>query len=312
MTDGFDVTAVNYNPDNGVMTVTSPSHGMVADDWIKFKPESLTFTCNLDGNTKKKQYPRTTDYPYDRWLKVSNVTTNTFDVTVLDAIPSTNTDTHLFSTLGKLTPSSADYNPTTGVMTVSHKQLTVTDATYNPTSGDMVLTVGTHGLTDIDTVRIDTESISFSCEYNGVTQTKAYPRSNGNDYVYNVDVPITAYTPTTITVNVNGGQGAISHAVPHTFVSATTNGVKVGHGLSNGDFIKIKDDSMQFTCTTGVGTKTYPRSTDPISGKFIAVSNVTFNTFEVQVLDTIPSTNTTVHTFITACLLYTSPSPRDS
>ena len=300
LTDGFDVTAVNYNPDNGVMTVTSPSHGMVADDWIKFKPESLTFTCNLDGNTKKKQYPRTTDYPYDRWLKVSNVTTNTFDVTVLDAIPSTNTDTHLFSTLGKLTPSSADYNPTTGVMTVSHKQLTVTDATYNPTSGDMVLTVGTHGLTDIDTVRIDTESISFSCEYNGVTQTKAYPRSNGNDYVYNVDVPITAYTPTTITVNVNGGQGAISHAVPHTFVSATTNGVKVGHGLSNGDFIKIKDDSMQFTCTTGVGTKTYPRSTDPISGKFIPVSNVTFNTFEVQVLDTIPSTNTTVHTFITA------------
>ena len=167
LTDGFDVTAVNYNPDNGVMTVTSPSHGMVADDWIKFKPESLTFTCNLDGNTKKKQYPRTTDYAYDRWLKVSNVTTNTFDVTVLDVIPSTNTDVHLFSPLGKLGPSNADYNPTTGVMTITNKQLTVSDATYNPTSGDMVLTVGTHGLTDLNVVRIDTESISFSCEYNG-------------------------------------------------------------------------------------------------------------------------------------------------
>ena len=127
LTDGFDVTAVNYNPDNGVMTVTSPSHGMVADDWIKFKPESLTFTCNLDGNTKKKQYPRTTDYAYDRWLKVSNVTTNTFDVTVLDVIPSTNTDVHLFSPLGKLGPSNADYNPTTGVMTITNKQLTVSD-----------------------------------------------------------------------------------------------------------------------------------------------------------------------------------------
>ncbi|BCU98584.1 MAG: hypothetical protein CM15mV22_2160 [Eurybiavirus sp.] len=55
----------------------------------------------------RKQYPRATDYPYDRWLKVSNVTTNTFDVTVLDVIPSTNTDTHLFSTLSKLTPSNA-------------------------------------------------------------------------------------------------------------------------------------------------------------------------------------------------------------
>ena len=273
LTDGFDVTAVNYNPDNGVMTVTSPSHGMVADDWIKFKPESLTFTCNLDGNTKKKQYPRTTDYAYDRWLKVSNVTTNTFDVTVLDVIPSTNTDVHLFSPLAKLGPSNADYNPTTGVMTITNKQLTVSDATYNPTSGDMVLTVGTHGLTDLDVVRIDTESISFSCEYNGVTQTKAYPRTS-NDYINGVDVPITAYTPTTITVNVNGGQGAISHAVPHTFVSATTNGVKVGHGLTNGDFIKIKDDSLQFSCTTGVGAKTYPRG---VQAQYTAASGTTYD-----------------------------------
>jgi hypothetical protein len=274
LTDGFDATAVNYNPDNGIMTVTSPSHGMVANDWIKFKPESLTFTCALDGNTKKKQYPRATDYPYDRWLKVSNVTTNTFDVVVLDSIPSTNTDTHLFSALSKLSPETASYNPTTGVMSITNKQLTVTDATYNPTSGDMVLTVGTHGLTDLDTVRIDTESISFSCEYNSVTQTKAYPRSNGNDYIYNVDVPITAYTPTTITVNVNGGQGAISHAVPHTFVSATTNGIKVGHGLSNGNFVRIKDDSLTFSCTQGLGNKTYPR---PVQAQYTAASGTTYD-----------------------------------
>ena len=69
LTDGFDVTGVNYNPDNGVMTVTSLAHGMANGDWIKFKQESLTFTCSLDGNVAKKQYPRATDYAYDRWLK---------------------------------------------------------------------------------------------------------------------------------------------------------------------------------------------------------------------------------------------------
>ena len=273
-TDGYDATGVNYNPDNGVMTVTSVAHGMVNDDWVKFKPESLTFTCSLDGNVKSKQYPRTTDYAYDRWLKVSNVTTDTFDVVVLDTIPSTNTDNHLFSALAKLSPEDVSYDPTTGVMVITNKQLTVSAATYDPATGDMVLSVGTHGLTTLDTIRLDTESISFSCEYNGQTQTKAYPRASG-DYVNNVNIPITAYTPTSITINVNQSQGtAISHAVPHTFISATTNGVKVNHGLSNGDFVKIKDDSLTFSCTQGLGTKTYPRASN---ATYTAASGTTYN-----------------------------------
>ena len=273
LTDGFDVTGANYNPDNGTMTVTSVAHGMANGDWIKFKQESLTFTCDLDGNNKSKQYPRSTDYANDRWLKVSNVTTDTFDVVVLDTIPSTNTDTHLFSSLAKLSPETASYNPTTGVMSITNKQLTVSAATYDPASGEMVLNVGTHGLTTLDSVRIDTESLNFSCEYNGQTQTKAYPRA-ANDYVNNVDIPITAYTPTTITVNVNGGQGAISHAVPHTFVSATANGVKVCHGLSNGDFVNIKDDSLVFSCAQGLGTKTYPRASN---ATYTAGAGTTYN-----------------------------------
>ena len=44
---------------------------------------------------------------------------------------------------------------------------------------------------------------------------------------------------------------------------------------------------------------TYPRVTDPVSSKWLKVSNVTSTTFEVQVLDVIPSTNVTAHTFIT-------------
>ena len=233
---------------------------MVNGDWIKFKQESLTFTCSLDGNVAKKQYPRATDYAYDRWLKVSNVTNNTFDVVVLDTIPSTNTNTHLFSALPTRGPETVAYNATSGIMTINVEQFDVNNATYNATTGDMVLTIGTHNLTTLNKIRLDTDSLSWSCEYNGVTQTKTYPRSNGNDYVYNVDIPITAYTPTSITINVNGGQGAISHAVPHTFIGATAKCVKTGHGLSNGDFIKLKDDSLTFSCTQGLGNKTYPRA----------------------------------------------------
>ena len=159
-------------------------------------------------------------------------------------------------------------------MSISVEQFNVTDATYNGTTGDMVLNIGTHNLTTLNVIRLDEESLSFSCEYNGQVQTKAYPRSNGNDYVYNVDIPITAYTPTTITVNVNGGQGAISHAVPHTFISATANCVKSGHGLSNGDFIKLKDDSLTFSCTQGLGNKNYPRA---VQAQYTAAAGTTYD-----------------------------------
>ena len=54
------------------------------------------------------------------------------------------------------------------------------------------------------------------------------------------------------------------------------------------------------TCTHGSGNKTYPRSTDPLSGRNIPVFNVTANTFDIQTLDVVPSTNTTTHSFVSA------------
>ena len=128
---GHELTTVSYNPNNGVMTVTAPSHGFSNNDWVKFKPESLGMTCSEDAYTSTKLYPRTTDFAYDRWLKVSNVTTNTFDVTVLDVIPSTNIANHTFVSAPKITPSTAAYNATTGIMSITDQKYTVnTGTTY--------------------------------------------------------------------------------------------------------------------------------------------------------------------------------------
>ena len=90
------VTGANYNPTTGIMTVTINNHGFVKGEYIKFLPNSLQFTCSTDGNTIPKSYPRTTDPAYDTWIQIDNITTNTFDVQVLDVIPSTNTATHTF------------------------------------------------------------------------------------------------------------------------------------------------------------------------------------------------------------------------
>jgi len=508
--DGFEITGANYNPNNGVMTVTSPSHGFVKDDWVKFKKESLIFTCAIDGNTAKKVYPRTTDFAHDRWLKVSNVTSNTFDVTVLDNAPSTNTSVHTFIAPGKLSPSFAAYDPTTGVMTVTNERFNLSNATYDPASGDMELHIGTHDLTTLDTIRIVPNSMTFSClaavgthtfvscitngivantspvsdwtaqagttydpttglmvieigshslttsnkvsfspvgcvtftcdadnhatehsyprstdpagngaimDIDAVTATtitvnvgiassnnqSTYPRAtganttSGADYAYEQSLPVKSFTSNTITVNVNkNATTPISINSAHTFINATAHCILVGHGLDNGDHVKVDDEAFSFSCTQGLGThkypraaktlltakapgntfdvdsatydpatglvtldfnstvhglnaptthqatagayvtstgimtltitghgwnngdlikiddnalsfscthggggtSTYPRSTDPISGKWIEIFNVTTNTFDVQVLDKIPSTNLTDHTFV--------------
>ena len=56
--------------------------------------------------------------------------------------------------------------------------------------------------------------------------------------------------------------------------------------FANGDKIKFADNSLTFTCAQdNHGTEhTYPRASDPKSNKWLSISGVTTNTFEVQVL----------------------------
>ena len=70
------------------------------------------------------------------------------------------------------------------------------------------------------------------------------------------------------------------------------------HGLSELDYIKIRDKTLAFNCNyASGGTKLYPRESDPISGRWIQATNVSAKSFEVQILDQVPSTNTGIHTF---------------
>ena len=71
-----------YNPSTGVMTITIANHGFYVGDRVMFDVYSLVFTCAQDSNATDHPYPRLTDPYYNKWLAISNVTTNTFDVNV--------------------------------------------------------------------------------------------------------------------------------------------------------------------------------------------------------------------------------------
>ena len=73
------------------------------------------------------------------------------------------------------------------------------------------------------------------------------------------------------------------------------------HGLTNGDAVVLDTGSICFTCTKDSNNSThcYPRATDPAANQYLTVSNVTTNTFRVNVGASAPSDQYT-HTFVSA------------
>ena len=209
-------TNAAYNPTTGVMAITIAGHGMSNGEYILIDDNTFTFTCDKDSHGTNHTYPRVNDPASGSWLKVSNVTTDTFEVTVLTTLPSTNTTTHTFvSATAGITRSQVWTGGDYGHAYVSPTDLTPTGATYNPTTGIMTLTIP-------------------------------------------------------------------------------------NHGMSDDEYVKIADGAVTFTCTEGAGNHAYPRATDPASGKWLKIDKIDANSFSVQVLAKTPSTNTTVHTYVTA------------
>ena len=210
-------------------------------------------------------------------------------------------------------------------------ELTPNGATYDGTTGELVLSFASaHNLTNSNTITIDDNGLNFTCDFDGNSTVHGYPRST--DYASGQTLSITAYTTNTITVNVtstpfvdfnvsnatyDAGTGHLvldigSNTLEGPSAAKTVTGANYdpntgvmtltinGHGWNNGDKVNIADNSLTFTCTQGSGNHSYPRSSDPASGNWLTISNVTNNTFDVQVLENIPSTNTTTHTFVSA------------
>ena len=340
-------TGTTYNPTTGVMQITTTAaHNLVNGDWVKFAANSLTFSCAFGGTPTDKTYPRSTDYPNDRWLQISNVTADTFEVTVLDVIPSTNTDAHTFVSAtadgisAKKDPYFDTAIPITGTSTTTItinilKSAPSTNTTvhtfvsalpgavisggnyahtFKSATADAVISGGAYdhtfvsatsnsigvyndpyrvsnpvantfidaaGLLNSNKTFIAKESVARMVAANGTIPDPVYKDSV---YIKYEGTPFTATTGTTYD--------------PSTGIMSVT--TTVAHGLSNNDWIKFVDGAVTFKCAHD-GNQTnhaYPRSSDPVAGKWLEVSNVTSTTFQVQVLDAVPSTNETAHTFV--------------
>ena len=98
----------------------------------------------MDNNSDNHAYPRGTDPISGKWVQISNVSQNGFDVNVG-------------------TTSAVSYTPT--------------DVDYTPTTGEMEINIGNHPLKVGQSVKIATGGITLECSQDNYGSTHAYPRN---------------------------------------------------------------------------------------------------------------------------------------
>ena len=243
------VSTAAYNPVTGIVTVTTVAeHGLSEFDYIKIRDKTLAFNCNYaSGGTKL--YPRESDPISGRWIQATNVNANSFEVQILDQVPSTNTGIHTFQYahpnaiiigeripeyhVGFATIMTGTGNISTNVSITNtearfYSQRAISNVEYQAASGITTVTTSTsHGLLYGDEVFVS--GIAFTC-----------------DYAPGVNITGAAYSAAS-------GIMTVTTAVGH---GLTTIGTKSSTVLLTG---------IAFTCglDNGASEHIYPRTTDP-------------------------------------------------
>ena len=265
----IDTQTVNgavYDANAGIMTVTVvPGGRLIHDgDFIKFDNDSISFKCDMDGGTSTKTYPRSSDPVSGKWLPITGITTTSFAVNV-----------------GK-----SPIQP-----------FSISSAVYDPTAGIVTATIGEHNFMTGVSIQISPESLSFRCGLDTYQSLHYYPRSSDPGFTTAVSIASTSANSISFQVLASTPSTNISthHYVPHEGLTAESGtqydgaaGImtvrSANHGLTNGDWVLFDTGAVTFTCAKDEHSTThaYPRETDPYSGKWIQVSNVTTNTFRTN------------------------------
>ena len=205
------ISTAAYTPSTGVLAITITGHGFYSGDYVKIVDESLTWKCSKDGYATSHLYPRISDPAHNKWLPISNVTDNTFDINVGST---TNLNTHQLweiSTNG-LIKANSNIGITTDTIGFTCTKDGNTATKYYPRSTDPIngQVVGV-GATTTDTITVNV----------GVSTHDIFPTGN-EGYIFRVSsVPTTSSFTAFVGVNtrphnyVSGGSAKIDIIRPY-------------------------------------------------------------------------------------------------
>ena len=325
----------------GIHTFVSASQPITKSvDEVGIKTDSLAFTCGRDNNQSIHTYPRLGKDPLNRtYSKVVGIATTgatSFSVFVgvttnstLDVLDSSyeggsgilkvvvgdagmtavaannnrigiKTESLVFTcakdNFATLHPYPRSSDPVVGICTDAFNN----DATsFEAFVGS---SVGTGGVVNASIVEYNKHNF-ITAGVGSITANAGGPftATTGTEYD-----PKSGILTVTTTTSHSFTQSGINTAKAGTTYNPTTGVVQIetvsAHGWSNGDLIKIEENSLTFTCAydNNQTEHTYPRVGDPIHNKWIPISNASGSTFQIQSLKRAPSTNTSAHTFVSA------------
>jgi len=299
-TDFTATTGTTYNPTTGVLTVvTTNSHGMITGTYVKFAPDSLTFSCDKDGNATNHTYPRATDPIYNMWKQVTVVDATTFQ---MDVGVSSDVSTHTF------------VSATANGVKVATKTVSIVD-------GSLIFTCATDGnttqhayprLTDPASGRvfgieaISSTSITLNIGLSSDTSVHTFvlgvtdavvERARGTAFSA---ITGTTYDDATGLLLVDTGTSTSALTAP-TGLTATAGTLYVPntgtlrivtttpHGMTTGDIVKINQEAITFVCESdSYGSQvSYPRITDPIFNQWVQTTVIDATTFDINVGPTV-------------------------
>ena len=247
----YTPTDATYDPVTGIMEVTIGTHAFAVDDRITIDPEAITFSCAFGGGGTDS-HPNANDPSLGKPYIITNITGTT--ITVNAGSAGTNTDAHTFVSANADSIRSANMADA----------YTPTDIAYNHTSGVMTMTLGErHRFAKGDYLIFDENAITLSCASNGGGNL-SHPRPS--DPIFNKPVRIDSVTGTTVTLQV----GPAKVDAVHTFVSATTNGVRRSLGVTTSTHAQSLFAEIGETILENNGT--VPEVIEPV---YVLTSNYT-------------------------------------
>jgi hypothetical protein len=158
----FTVTNATYDPISGISTLTIGSHSLPVGGKVLIEPESLGFSCTLDGNSTTSYYPRLGDLAYNSTVAIAATTATTIKVNVGSA--GTNTSPHTFV---QVNPSilTNQIRYSTGIATIT------TDSNVSNTllTNNLVLFKDTSTFLDDQIFTVQSSPITFGSNTNAFT-----------------------------------------------------------------------------------------------------------------------------------------------
>jgi len=329
--DSYTITDFNYIVDQAsadfgyAFIETTASNNIVAGDMIHL--EGIETNCSY--NPQPKIYPAKDD---EDTFPIENVTSNTFQFTLKT---STILHTHTQFT-GRCV--SLGLRKGSGVYIYKNKKqndgTVFNDLGVGSTIQDSIVDGGIYYVDGIRGSRVElTRAAAGDSNVFSLGSAQIYDTNQITPIVINTDAEINyKLTPNQTAGTGDGTNGGI---VYNPTTGLMTINFDSAHNLETGDLIKIDDYSLIFTCNqdSHATEHRYPRSfnenldgtpdpngnntantraPDPISGKWVPITVVDATSFTVQVLATVPSTDTSTHRFVRSdsnCIAFKKNTP---